>query len=104
MHPKTSIEVTATRSQEEEDQSQASTSVVTLQDIEGRNVQTLDESLDALSGLYVQRGKGPADTLASAMLRGFNGRNRTLVLLDGEPINESFYGQVPWNIIPLGHS
>jgi hypothetical protein len=36
------------------------------------------------------------------MLRGFNGRNRTLVLLDGEPINESFYGQVPWNIIPLG--
>ena len=81
--------VTATRSEEQADKQPASTSVVDIQDIQNRNVQTLDESLDMVPGLYTQRDKGPADAMPSTVLRGFTGANRTLVLLDGQPIDAS---------------
>jgi len=97
----TSVVVTATRSAEEADQQPASTSVVTTQDIQNRNVQMLDEALDLEPGLFDQRGKGAADTLASTFLRGFNGPNRTLVMLDGQPINDPFSGGVTWTSLPI---
>jgi outer membrane receptor for ferric coprogen and ferric-rhodotorulic acid len=77
---RSSVLVTATRSEVATDQQPAATSLVTVQDIQDRNVQSLDESLDTVPGLYQQRDKGPADTLASIFLRGFNGAERTLVL------------------------
>ena len=97
----TSVLVTATRSEEEADKQPVSSSVVTIQDIQNRNVQTLDESLDMVPGLYDLRAKGPADTIASTVLRGFNGQNRTLVLLDGQPINDPFSGGVTWTSLPI---
>jgi hypothetical protein len=93
--------VTATRSEEQADKQQASTSVITIQDLRDRNVQTLDESLDMVPGLYAERDKGPADTMPSTVLRGFTGANRTLVLLDGQPINDPFYGGVTWTSLPI---
>ena len=93
--------VTATRSEVATDQQPAATSLVTVQDIQDRNVQTLDQSLDTVPGLYQQRDKGPADTLASTFLRGFNGADRTLVLLDGQPINDPFSGGVTWTSLPI---
>jgi len=92
--------VTATRSEEEADRQPASTSVVTIQDIQNRNLQTLDQTLDMVPGLYDLRDKGPADTMPATFLRGFYGPNRTLVLLDGQPINDPFYGGVSWTSLP----
>ncbi len=97
----TSVLVTATRSEEEADKQPVSSSVVTIQDIQNRNVQTLDESLDMVPGLYNLRDKGPADTMPATFLRGFYGANRTLVLLDGQPINDPFYGGVSWTSLPI---
>jgi iron complex outermembrane receptor protein len=96
-----SVLVMATRSEVATDQQPAATSLVTVQDIQERNVQTLDQSLDTVPGLYQQRDKGPADTLASTFLRGFNGADRTLVLLDGQPINDPFSGSVTWTSLPI---
>lgn len=101
LHPEQMVEVTATRQAEDVQTSASSVTVVSHSELQARNVQTLDQGLDLVPGLYVQRIQGLADTEASAMLRGFNGPNRTLVLLDGQPINDSFFGDVPWNVIPV---
>lgn len=86
--PKTTIVVTATRGQEELEKSPASISVVTRKEMEARDSQTVDESINTVEGIYVRRTKGPADTITRVVARGFNGANRTLVLLDGQPLNE----------------
>jgi outer membrane cobalamin receptor len=100
LHPEQIVEVTATRKPEDLLTSASSVNVVSRSELEARNVQTIDEGLDQVPGLYVQRIQGLADTEASVYLRGFNGPNRTLVLLDGQPINDSFFGTVPWNVVP----
>jgi iron complex outermembrane receptor protein len=97
---RSTVLVTATRSEEEADKQPASSSVVTIEDIQNRNVQTLDQGLDMVPGLYNLRDKGPADTMPATFLRGFYGANRTLVLLDGQPINDPFYGGVSWTSLP----
>jgi iron complex outermembrane recepter protein len=97
----TDVVVTASRSEEDAEKQPVSASVVNLQDIQTRNVQLLDEGLDSVPGLYVQRNKGAADGEASVYLRGFNGPNRTLVLLDGQPINDAFFGNVSWSSLPI---
>jgi iron complex outermembrane receptor protein len=100
-HPKTTIVVTATRAEEELRESPASTSLVTRPEIEARKLQTVDDALSMMEGIYIQRSKGPADTLTRATLRGFNGANRTLVLLDGHPVNDAYNGEVPWTTLPI---
>jgi iron complex outermembrane receptor protein len=95
------VVVTASRSEEDAEKQPVSTSVVTLPDIQARNVQLLDESLDSVPGLYVQRTRGAADSEASVYLRGFNGPNRTLVLLNGQSINDAFFGNVSWDSLPI---
>jgi len=98
---RSSVVVTATRSEKEADKQPASTSVVTLEDIQNRNVQMADQSLDMVPGLLTTRDKGPADTMAATFLRGFYGPERTLVLLDGQPLNDPLYGGVTWTSLPI---
>ena len=76
-HPKTTVVVTATRSELEIDKSPMSTSIVTLKELEVRPMQTLDQHLALIEGLYIYRTQGPSATDAQASLRGFNGSART---------------------------
>ncbi|HUL31403.1 MAG TPA: TonB-dependent receptor [Thermodesulfobacteriota bacterium] len=86
--------VTATRTEKEVGMAPASTSVVTKQDIEMRNTQAVDEALDDLPGVFERRGKGLMDTLSSVTIRGIPGQQRTLILLDGLPLNSAYDGTV----------
>lgn len=95
------ITVTATRGETPVEKSPISTSVITLRENRIRNVQTLDQSLNLIEGLYAFRTKGPADTNTRVFLRGFNGQNRTLVLLDGQPVNDAYTGEVSWTSLPI---
>lgn len=95
------VVVTATRSEEEIERQPASVSVVALEDIQNRNVQTVDESLDLVPGLLTTRDKGLSDTMPATFLRGFYGPERTLVLLDGQPLNDPLYGGVTWSSLPI---
>ncbi len=88
------IVVTATRTETEASQAPASTSVVTQQDIQQREIMAPDEALDTLPGVYDTRGKGLTDVMSSINLRGMPGQERTLVLLDGMPLNSAYYGSV----------
>lgn len=100
--PKTVVVVTATRTETEMDKAPASTSVVTRDEMRVRNNQTLDQSLNLLTGISVLRTKGAMDNSTRLMVRGFNGANRTLVLLDGQPVNDAYTGDISWTSLPVG--
>ncbi len=88
------IVVTATRTETEASQAPASTSVVTQQYIQQREIMAPDEALNTLPGVYDTRGKGLTDVMSSINLRGMPGQERTLVLLDGMPLNNGYTGNV----------
>ena len=88
------IVVTATRTEMEASQAPASTSVVTRKDIEQRTILAPDEALNTLPGVFDTRGKGITDILSGINLRGMPGQERTLILLDGMPLNSAYTGNV----------
>jgi iron complex outermembrane recepter protein len=96
------VTVTATRKESIREREPVSTTVVTKDELELRNVPTLDRALELSPGVYVFRARGTADPLSRVMLRGFNGANRTLTLLDGMPLNDAYAGDVTWTSLPTG--
>ena len=102
---KTTVVVTATKSEVEINESPVAASVVTSEELELRNTTFVDQALNILEGVIVSRGKGPADTLAGVGMRGFSGRgtgqSRVLVLLDGEPLNDGYTGILTWQTLPI---
>lgn len=78
--------VTGTRVPTPQDRVPAAITVVTRQDIEERDYQSLAEALTAVPGLRIAQLGGPGQQ-ASAFLRGTNSRH-VLVLLDGVPLND----------------
>jgi iron complex outermembrane receptor protein len=102
---KQSITVTATRSEIQTQDAPVSVSTVTDEEIAARRPQLIDQALNTAPGLYAFRGKGAQDTNAGVGMRGFGGRgslqSRTLVLLDGQPVNDSYTGQVNWTTVSI---
>jgi iron complex outermembrane recepter protein len=97
---KTSVTVTGTRSPMEVDKSPVSTSVVTREELESRNIRQIDQALTLVEGVIALRSKGPNDNDFGLGLRGFAGRggqSRTLILVDGQPANNSYIGNVNWS-------
>lgn len=95
------VTVTATRDGLSEATSPNSTSVVSATENRIRNTQTIDQSLNLLPGVFAFRAKGIMDNEARIMMRGFSGQNRTLILFDGQPINDAQTGNVLWTLIPV---
>lgn len=102
---KQEITVTATRDELTADQSPVSLDVVPAGEIAVRGVQLVDQALDLSAGVYPNRGKGYQDTQAGVGMRGFAGRgtgqSRTLVLIDGQPLNDPYTGQLVWGTLPV---
>ena len=96
------VTVTATRRESGSEREPVSTTVVTKDELEVRNLPTLDRALELTPGVYVFRSRGNADLLSRIMMRGFNGSNRTLTLLDGMPLNDAYTGDVTWTSLPTG--
>ena len=66
-----------------------------------QNIKTIDEALNYLEGVYNKRSKGWMDSTQRVCIRGMPGSNRVLVLLDNQPLNTGYTGDVPWNLIPI---
>ena len=84
----------------------APTSVLTREDLAGSPGLTLDEQLRQIPGFSLLRRSGSLTahpTSQGVSLRGLgpSGASRTLVLLDGAPLNDPFGGWVQWNRVPL---
>jgi iron complex outermembrane receptor protein len=97
-----SVTVSATRSGTPLDEIPLNTTVLTKEALEIAPDQTIDQILKNVSGVilndtpYYQ--KDP--TGQSINVRGL-GNARTLVLIDGVPANDAFYGTVQWNLVPM---
>lgn len=97
-----SVIVNATRSGTPLDEIPLNTTVLTKEVIESSPDQTIDQVLKNVPGVllndvpYYQ--KDP--TGQSINVRGL-GNSRTLVMVDGVPLNDAFYGTIQWNLVPL---
>ncbi len=88
------IVVTATRTEKPTTMVPGSVSVVTKEDMDKRDIKTVDEALNTIPGVFNRRGKGLMDTLAHISLRGIPKANRTLILLDGISLHNAYTGDV----------
>lgn len=68
-----------------------STSVVTKDEVEKIRATFIDEAIKYEPGAYLKRSKF-AYTINNVTLRGFKGVERTLVLLDGQSLNDAYRG------------
>lgn len=65
---------------------------------------TIDDVLKSISGVSVSRSMGFLDRRATVSMRGMgHEQGRTLVLLNGMPINKASTGSVNFNMINLGN-
>lgn len=96
------IVVTATRSVRALTDVPASVSVVTSEQIAGTPARTIDDVLRRVPSVDLPiagtNEQHPTNTIVS--MRGLSGI-RSLVLLDGVPINDPFFGYVQWSEVPL---
>lgn len=100
--PHDDIIVTATRTARSITDVPASISVVTRDQIEATPARTIDDVLRRVPSLDLPiastNEQHPTNTIVS--MRGLSGI-RSLVLLDGVPINDPFFGYVQWSEVPL---
>lgn len=90
----TPVVITGSRSPVPLAQAPGAVSLVTREELDRRNVQTLDQAVQFVPGVYARRGKGLMDTLAGIRLRGVPDDSRTLLLVDGLPMNDGYTGGV----------
>ncbi|MBU4503669.1 MAG: TonB-dependent receptor, partial [Proteobacteria bacterium] len=95
------IVVTATKTEKKVEDAPGSVSIVSREEIERRNIKTVDEALSEITGVFAKRNKGLMDSTSSIRLRGFNGDQYTLILLDGQPLNDAYTGGLEWGMLPV---
>jgi outer membrane receptor for ferrienterochelin and colicin len=92
----------ATRSDAKIEDLPVSATVVTQEEIRNSPAQSVDQLLLSIPGINLQEPPSFAQhpTSNAVSMRGLGGE-RTLVLLDGVPLNDAFFGYVQWNQVPL---
>lgn len=90
------ILVTATRTEKSVGDAPGSVSVVTAREMKKRNIQSVDEALNLLPGVFDNRIKGLMGTTSTVTFRGLSGSGRSLLLLDGMPLNDAYSASQPW--------
>ncbi len=92
------VVVSATRTAQRLQDVPASTTVVEREAIEKSSASTADQLLQRVPGLYAARMSAASpNRIAQVYTRGLPGNGRTLVLVDGVPMNVLFDGQVDWS-------
>jgi iron complex outermembrane receptor protein len=94
--------VTATKTAKDTLDAPATVSVVTAKEIENMNVHSVDEALSLLPGVYTTRpgGHEPSVMGTNVLLRGIPDYSRTLVMVDGQTLNDPYIGAVTWESVP----
>jgi len=97
------IVVTATKTEKKVEDAPGSITVITQEELKKQNIETVDDAFETLSGIFVKRNKGLMDSTASVRMRGFRGDQYTLVLLDGQPLNDAYTGGLEWGMLPVSN-
>lgn len=90
--------VTATRTSQTVDDTLASVTVITRQDIDRQQAQTLQDILQEVPGVEIANSGGPGEA-TSVFLRGTN-EDHVLVLIDGIKAGSTTLGTMPFEYIP----
>lgn len=93
------VVVTATRTAQTADESLASVTVVTREDIERTQARSVPDALRGIPGVSVSTNGGRGQP-ASVFLRGTNS-DHVLVLIDGVQIGSATLGTVPFQDLPI---
>lgn len=72
---------------------------VSSEDIEKMPVINIDDVFNSISNVNVNRSWGPFSKNSSVTMRGLSSSARTLILLDGMPLNMAAGGSVNWHMI-----
>lgn len=96
------VVVTATKTAKDTMDAPATVSVVTTKEIENMNIHSADEALNYLPGVYTKRpgGHEPSVMGTNVVMRGIPDYSRTLVLVDGQTLNDPYIGAVTWESVP----
>ena len=94
------VVVTATRTEKDAASAPGSVSVLRKQELEQRNIKSLDEALNSTAGVFHDgKGKGLMGTTSSVSMRGLSSDKRTMFLLDGiTPLNDAYTGSVSYQL------
>lgn len=90
------VVVTATRTEKSIADAPGSVSIVSTDDMKKKNIQSVDEALNTLPGVFDNRIKGLMGTTSTVTFRGLSGSGRTLLLLDGMPMNDAYSSSQQW--------
>lgn len=91
--------ITATRTKKNINELPASVRLITAVQIKEMTSATVDDLLRTEASINVDRKNGIFSKNASVNMRGLNSSARTLVMLDGVPLNKADGGGVNWNRI-----
>ena len=96
--------VSATRSENRISQIPGRINMISSERISMVAAQSVEDYLQLLPGVQVNRSFGIFSTKSSVTMRGLSNTEqaRTLVLLDGIPVNKADGGSVNWNLISTG--
>jgi iron complex outermembrane receptor protein len=72
----------------------AAVSVIGADQLDLHHATTLDQALRAVPGTFARRSRGLMDTNGSISFRGFPGQRRTMVMVDGLPLNDIYSAEV----------
>lgn len=95
------VVVTATRTEREIKDVPASVTVITKEDIEKTSARYLTDILRDVCGIDVYYPYGLSSTFPRISIRGIPHQRGNLILVDGMPLNDMWYGGVPFDEIPL---
>lgn len=93
------VVVSASLDSEERDDLPASVTVIPAEEIEARQADTLSEAVATVPGLAVMQSGSPGQQ-TSLFTRGAESE-QTLLLWNGIPLNDPFFGGANWQFVPL---
>jgi len=91
--------VTASRKLQQKESTATSSEIVATEEIEIQPVTNIDNVLQGIANVYVNRSWGIFSKNASVTMRGMDGKDRVLILLDGIPLNKAAGGSINWHLI-----
>jgi outer membrane receptor for ferrienterochelin and colicin len=104
--PMRELVVSSSRSETELRDVPVNVTVITREEMSLSTAQNLEDLLLEIPGIGLQRNVRSASAHPSwqaVSLRGLGGTaaSRTLVLVDGVPLNVGFFGWVRWDLVPV---
>lgn len=93
------VVITATRTKRAVEDVPARMAILGKSEIGNYPVNDIDDALKSIPNVFVNRSWGIFSKNTSVTMRGLDGTSRTLVLLDGIPLNKVSGGQIQWALI-----